>query len=252
MKLLLPLILKKQMKKLFKVLRYIGLGFLFCFTAVLILLINFVFSTPKIALQDLPPNLISNKSAMGKELLAESIHADYPILQKNFVSQSRRAFCGVASSVIALNSLTNSPSLVTQSSIFNSESRKVIHPLKVTFGGMTLAQLNGILRANQLNSKLIYATNIDIEQFRELAQNNLNNPQDVILVNYRRPALNQPGGGHISPIAAYHQKSDRFLILDVAAYKYLPTWVKTQELWKGINSMDKTSNRSRGLIVVQG
>lgn len=60
-----------------------------------------------------------------------------------------------------------------------------------------------------------------------------------MLVNYRRSALNQPGGGHISPIAAYHQKSDRFLILDVAAYKYPPTWVSTKELWNGINSGSK-------------
>ena len=240
------------MKKLLKVLKYLSLGFLFCFTAFLIVLINFVFGTPKIAQRDLPPNLISNRSAVGKELLAESIHADYPILQENFVSQSRRAFCGVASSVIALNSLTDSQSSVTQSSIFDSETRKVIHPLKVTFGGMTLAQLNGILQANQLNTKLIYAADIDIEQFRALARKNLNNSQDLILVNYRRSALNQPGGGHISPIAAYHQKSDRFLILDVAAYKYPPTWVRTEELWNGINSIDSVSNCSRGLIAVGG
>ena len=45
---------------------------------------------------------------------------------------------------------------------------------------------------------------------------------------------------------------DRFLILDVAAYKYPPTWVKTKELWNGINSLDQTSNRSRGLITVRG
>ena len=218
-----------------------------------ILVINFVFSTPKIALQDLPPNLISHQSEMGEKLIAESsFRADYPSLQKNFVSQSRRAFCGVASSVVVLNSLRNSRPPVTQATLFNSETRKVIHPLKVTFGGMTLAQLNGILQAHQLDTKLIYAADIDIEQFRSLAQKNLSNPDDVMLVNYRRPALNQPGGGHISPIAAYHQKSDRFLILDVAAYKYPATWVRTAELWKGINSVDKTSNRSRGLIMVQG
>jgi len=44
----------------------------------------------------------------------------------------------------------------------------------------------------------------------------------------------------------------RFLILDVAAYKYPPTWVSTEELWQGINSLDTTSNLSRGLIMVQG
>jgi hypothetical protein len=239
------------MRQLRKILRYISLGLLFGITVILILLLNFVFSTPKIAEQNLPQNLISNESKMGQKLLAESIRADYPLLQANFVSQSRRAFCGVASSVVVLNSLHNSQPAVTQSTLFNSSTRKVINPLKVTFGGMTIAQLNKILQANELETKLIYAADIDIKQFRSLVQKNLNNPEDRILVNYRRPALNQPGGGHISPIAAYHQQSDRFLILDVAAYKYPPTWVKTQELWNGINSIDSSSNRSRGLITIK-
>ena len=56
--------------------------------------------------------------------------------------------------------------------------------------GMTLAQLNGILKAHQSETEMIYAGDIDIEQFRSLAQKNLSNPQDVMLVNYRRPALN--------------------------------------------------------------
>lgn len=240
------------MKKLRKILRYVGLSFLFGLTVILVMLINFVFSTPEIALQNLPSNLISNESVMGKKLLAESnFRADYSNLQENFVSQSRRAFCGVASSVTALNSLRDSQPPITQATLFDNKTRKVIHPLKVTFGGMTLAQLNGILQAHQLDTKLIYAADIDLDQFRDLARKNLSDPRDVILVNYRRPALNQPGGGHISPIAAYHQKSDRFLILDVAAYKYPPTWVRTKELWNGINSVDQTSNRSRGLITVQ-
>ncbi len=240
------------MKKRRKILRYIGLSFLFVLAVILVMLTNFAFSTPKIDLQKLPPNLISNESVTGKQLLAESnFRADYPSLQKNFVSQSRRAFCGVASSVVAFNSLHSTKPPVTQATIFNSEARKIIHPLKVTFGGMTLAQLNGILQANQLDTKLIYAADIDIKQFRSIARKNLNNPQDLVLVNYSRPALNQPGGGHISPLAAYHQQSDRFLLLDVAAYKYPPTWVRTEELWNGMNSTDKVSNRSRGLILVE-
>lgn len=103
------------MKKLRKILRYIGFSFLFGFTIILVLLLNFVFSTPKISLQDLPPNLISHESEMGQKLLAESnFRADYLSLEKNFVSQSRRAFCGVASSVTALNTLRNERSPVTQ------------------------------------------------------------------------------------------------------------------------------------------
>ena len=216
------------------------------------MLINFVFNTPKITLDNLPPNLISSKSKKGQKLLSESkFNADYSSLKDNFVSQSKRTFCGVASSVIALNSLRNSFPTVNQKTIFNQETRKVIHPLKVTLGGMTLAQLNNILQAHQLKTKLVYAADIDIQEFRSVAEKNLTNPDDLMLVNYQRKALRQNGGGHISPIAAYHQKSDRFLILDVASYKYPPVWVRTEELWQGMNTVDQISNLSRGFIVVE-
>ena len=216
------------------------------------MLINFIFNTPKITLGNLPPNLISSKSKKGQKLLAESkFNADYSSLKDNFVSQSKRTFCGVASSVIALNSLRDSFPTVNQKTIFNQEARKVIHPLKVTLGGMTLAELNNILQAHQLKTKLVYAADIDIQEFRSVAEKNLTNPDDLMLVNYQRKALRQHGGGHISPIAAYHQKSDRFLILDVASYKYPPVWVRTEELWQGMNTIDQISNLSRGFIVVQ-
>ncbi len=216
------------------------------------MLINFVSNISKIALTNLPPNLISSTSEKGQKLLSESkFSADYSSLQENFVSQSRRTFCGVASSVIALNYLRNNLPIVNQKTIFNQKTRKVIHPFKVALGGMTLAQLNNILQAHQLKTKLVYADDIDIREFRSLGQKNLTNPDDLMLVNYQRKALKQNGGGHISPIAAYHQKSDRFLILDVATYKYPPVWVRTEELWQGMNTVDKISNLSRGFIIVQ-
>lgn len=240
------------MKWLKKLLYYGTLSFLFCFTIVLAILLNFGFSTPKTDLQPLPNNLVSLKSEIGNNLLAESnFRADYSNLKHNFESQSRRAFCGVASSVIALNSLGNSQPAVTQTSIFNSKTRQVVHPLKVTFGGMTLTQLNNILQVNQLNTKLFFASDIDINRFRSIVRENSNNPHDIILVNYQRSALGQIGSGHISPIAAYHQQSDRILIFDVAAYRYPPVWVRTQDLWNGINSIDRVSNRSRGFVVAQ-
>ena len=240
------------MKNLRKILKYISLSLLFCLGVLFAIVINFVFTTPKVALEKLPPNLISLESQVGREMLAESKFSnDYFNLQPNFVSQSRRAFCGVASSVIAVNTLNNSQPPVTQATIFDRDTREVIHPLKVTFGGMTLAQLNGILQANKLKTKLVYAGDSNANQFRTLALDNLNSDRSLILINYRRSALNQAGGGHISPIAAYHQKSDRFLVVDVAAYRYPPVWVKSSQLWQAMNSIDSVSDLSRGFIIAQ-
>ena len=50
-----------------------------------------------------------------------------------------------------------------------------------------------------------------------------------MLVNYLRSAIGQKTGGHISPLAAYNQETDSFLILDVSRYKYPPIWVKAEQ-----------------------
>ena len=63
---------------------------------------------------------------------------------------------------------------------------------------------------------------------------NLQEAENFVLVNYLRKAIAQKTGGHISPLAAYNQESDRFLILDVSRYKYPPVWVKAEELWQAM------------------
>jgi len=70
-------------------------------------------------------------------------------------------------------------------------------------------------------------------------------------VNYDRKALGQAGGGHISPVAAYHAPTDRVLILDVARYRYPSVWVPLADLWEAIRTTDSTSGRSRGVVVVR-
>jgi hypothetical protein len=64
-------------------------------------------------------------------------------------------------------------------------------------------------------------------------------------------ALGQEIGGHISPLAAYDAKSDRFLVLDVARYKYPPVWVRTADLFGAMNTVDKDNNgKTRGFVLV--
>lgn len=61
----------------------------------------------------------------------------------------------------------------------------------------------------------------------------------------------QQKGGHISPLAAYDRETDRFMILDVARYKYPPVWVKTEDLFAAMNTPDSDNdNRSRGYVLV--
>jgi hypothetical protein len=66
-----------------------------------------------------------------------------------------------------------------------------------------------------------------------------------------RKAIGQESGGHISPLAAYDEDSDRFLILDVSRYKYPPVWVETEALFAAMHTPDSDNdNKSRGFIVV--
>lgn len=210
------------------------------------------FRTPPVDLLPLPENLVSLQSPIGQELLAGSAFlADYEKLKSNFVSQSRPTFCGVASSVIALNALRNASTPLDQSTFFTDAARGVKDPFRVSLSGMSLAQLGDLLRAHGAEAEVIYASDTDVGTFRTMAQRNLMTSGDFVLVNYQRAELGQVEAGHISPLAAYHAGTDRFLILDVAAYKYPPVWVSTETLWNAMSASVGSLPLTRGFIVVR-
>lgn len=213
---------------------------------------NKYFRPPSIDLLPLPDGLVALESPAGRKLLRESeFIADYDRLAASFVVQSRRAYCGVASSVIALNALRSPSPPLNQSTFFTVTARKVKDPLRISLTGMSLGQLGDLLRAHGAEASVVYASDTDIDSFRSMAQRNLITGGDFVLVNYQRAELDQAEMGHISPLAAYHAETDRFLILDVAAYKYPPVWVSTQALWNAMNAPVGTSSRTRGFIVVR-
>ena len=213
--------------------------------------------------QNLPQteNLISFNTDEGKNLLFKSKSTeDFFPLSMQFVTQDNRAYCGVASIVMVLNSLgipaPESPRykpyrLFTQDNFFsNQDAVKVISPEVVSRQGMTLQELGSLLSSYQVKTKVYHAGNTSLEEFRKLAADNLKQSDNFIIVNYLRKAIGQNRGGHISPLAAYNQETDRFLILDVSRYKYPPVWVKTADLWKAMNTKDRTANKTRGFVLV--
>jgi hypothetical protein len=213
-----------------------------------------VFSTPSVNRLPLPKNLISLESPEGQQLLSQSDHKqDFPPLSSNFESQKRPAYCGVASSVMVLNALHSNKQgerHLTQETFFDGPTESIRSSYKVTFSGMSLDDLAALLRAHNVKVDVYYASNTSLKQFRDQAKANVAHPGDYIIVNYQRSILGQNKTGHISPLAAYHQPSDRFLIEDVASYKYPPVWVSTQEIWQAINTIDSSSHKTRGYLVV--
>ncbi|HIK04212.1 MAG TPA: phytochelatin synthase family protein [Trichormus sp. M33_DOE_039] len=209
----------------------------------------------------LAPNLINFNSDVGANLLITSrSRVDFFPLSSQFITQNNQAYCGVASIVMVLNSLgipapkapQYSPYRVfTQENFFSNEkTQTVITSDKVSRQGMTLEELGGLLASYNVNVQVHHAGDSNLEDFRKMTAANLKQPGNFVIVNYLRKEINQERGGHISPLAAYNEQTDRFLIMDVSRYKYPPVWVKTAELWKAMNTVDSVSGKTRGFVFV--
>ena len=64
-------------------------------------------------------------------------------------------------------------------------------------------------------------------------------PDARVIINYDRKGFGQVGGGHFSPLGAYHVSTDSFLVVDVAKYKYPPVWVGADTLYSAMATMDR-------------
>jgi len=209
-------------------------------------------SPPPSAHLQLPSPLIDAGAPEGRSLLESTpLRTDYDLLSKQFVTQSRRGYCGVASATMVVNALRPASVPVSQQTFFTARTSAVRSSWQVTLAGMTLDQLADLLRAHDLTVALVHTSQSDLETFRSAARTSLLDPSDFLLVNYDRVALHQHGSGHISPVVAYHAATDRFLILDVASYNYPPTWVPAADLWNAMNTVDASSGKSRGFVLVR-
>ena len=209
------------------------------------------------------PTPIPMASSAGMALLLKprTRRADYGALVQWYETQANLAYCGVASSVMVLNSLAvaapkaegyRTNRFWTQTNLFTvPASKNFVEATRVAREGMTLEQLHGLLASVGTRVQRYHGENLSLEQLRWLLRRGLAEGSDRLLANYDRRALGQTGGGHISPLAAYDPDQDRVLILDVARYRYPAVWVATPDLWRAIRSVDTSSGRSRGVLTVE-
>ncbi|MEQ8540595.1 MAG: phytochelatin synthase family protein [Coleofasciculus sp. D1-CHI-01] len=225
-------------------------------------IISFSFATGKLLPQTLPlsQDLINLNSQDGETLLVESnARRDYFPLSIHFETQENLAYCGVASIVMVLNALSipapptanfGDHHIFTQENVLNEQTEKILPAAVIARQGMTLDQLGQLLETYPLNAEVYHASEVTLDKFRQMVVENLEDPNNFVLVNYLRKTIGQERGGHISPIAAYNPQSDRFLILDVSRYKYPPIWVKAEELWQAMGTVDSTSEKTRGFVLI--
>lgn len=167
---------------------------------------------------------------------------DLPVLTASFQSQIYRSFCGPASiaTVLGAYGVEN----VDQASLFPTLPSK----LDAFYSGMSLAELASLAESSGLRTEIVYADTINVDTFRERLKRNLATPGDFVVINYDRRTLEQSGAGHISPIGAYDEARDAFLVLDAAAYRYPFTWVPTQLLYEAAHT--RADGRFRGLLFI--
>jgi hypothetical protein len=189
--------------------------------------------------------------------------ADFWPLIASFVSENKETFCGVASSVMVLNALNipaplspswypnnfwNQDNIFTLPVLQNVESVQMIEE-----EGLTLDQVSVLLQKSGAKTVRTFASDSTLEKFRQDAIAALKDGNSFLVVNVAREVLGQgeiEGGGHVSPIGAYNAEADRFLFLDVARYKYKPSWITAERLFRAMNTIDTTSKKTRGYVVV--
>lgn len=206
------------------------------------------------------PSVVYWDTPTGKVLRARmSADADYWQLSPSFVAQDTQSYCAVASAVTVLNAMPIKKPVdpiyapyayFTQSNYFTPAVTRVISAQTVLAMGMTRDEMTETLTLQGVHATSIAGDTFSDESLRNLLRTALGDDGQFVLANYLRAKFDQVGGGHWSVLAAYDAPSDSVLILDVAKYKYTPVWVSISTLRAAIATLDSTSNKARGLVLV--
>lgn len=229
--------------------------------------------------------LINWDEPISEKLFNRSIKKDFFKLANHFETQSNRVYCGPTSATIVLNALRDGKNhelpidstvllqeeqqylpkdfnasypKYTQRNVFELKNSKVKTKLEVLGKptqqgkkdfGFQIRQYADFLQAHGLSVELnIVDKKANLETLKNKIIQNLSEPNNYVIINYKRTGLGQKGGGHISPLGAYDPKSDRFLIMDVYTNNYTWVWVTSGDLFKAMQTFDTLENR--GFVLV--
>jgi len=232
-----------------------------------------------------PPALTAFTSEEGLARLAQSTaKADFAALANQFEAQYNAAFCGPATAAIVLNAMRGrADDLPRDRSRLRPEDLRHLPPAAdltlprftqdnvIEKGAKTRAQVLGepavvdgkairdfgyqtrqfdaLLKAHGLATRLVIVDDArPLHEIRNDLVRNLERRGDYVVVTYRRQAVGQPGGGHISPVGAYDAASDSFLVLDVNPASAAWVWMSTATLVKGMRTFDTVENRGYVLV----
>ena len=117
----------------------------------------------------------------------------------------------------------------------------------ICLGGLTLDELAEVGRIG---------THRDVRVLRDLSyaefleqMEQVNDPKQRVVINFHRAPLFGEGHGHFSPVGGYLAEQNLVLVLDVNA-NYKPFLVDARRLFEAMDTVDASSSKKRGLLIV--
>jgi hypothetical protein len=135
--------------------------------------------------------------------------------------------------------------------------RKAIYMKKTkkdgTFGGgIDIDELQKMFKIHGVKSSLVYANKYNEEkivEFRKLVKEVVNSDKKFLVLNYDH-SYKSLMGGHYSPVAAYDEKSDSILMLDVAAHRNPWIWINLADIYHAMNTKNYAGTNYRGYLII--
>jgi len=210
-----------------------------------------------------PKDLIPLNTTAGMQILLDpkTMTSAFFASMQHLTTQQSQSFCAIATSVTILNAISSGNAPVdpiytpyaywTQDAFFSDCTENIVTKTDISAKGTTLDQLQQMLKCySQLLFDVtpVYADRSSVDAFRREVISGFGKSAGHFAINFHRTELGESGGGHWSPLMAYNEEADLGLLVDVARYKYPPMWVKLDELYDSMLTIDDTSTLYRGYI----
>jgi hypothetical protein len=157
--------------------------------------------------------------------------------------QSNGSVCGPTSIANVLRSLGDESA--SQSTVLEGTGKC---GTGICIFGLTLDELAEVAR-QKTSKKVGVVRDIGIDELREHLRRS-NDPARRYIINFHRGLLFGKGAGHHSPIGGYLAAEDLALVLDVNG-SFGPWLVSTERLFRAMDSVDSSSGKKRGLLVME-
>ncbi|XP_072170132.1 uncharacterized protein [Diadema setosum] len=219
-----------------------------------------------------PDQHIVLQSSEGQNLL-NGTSIRQTLLLRIFSKQLKSGYCGVHTAALLMSArlfgqkypderqhcdcdVSDVPFTDTNMFTFKETTRVVTDEVLVKQGA-TLMDIQELFHQHGIFKQCeIYLTsenNVDDFRSKALAALSHGDSSQGIMINFESNFIHGNKSytyGHLSPLAAYHEASDRFLLLDTAVQKK-EVWVSTEDIYRKMDTRDPTSGRKRGFLIAR-